>query len=82
MAPVFNPAAFEVANVPFQPSEPVPPVAVHDVLLVEDQVSVVESPGWMDAGVTVRFTVGALTAPTKTCCDPLPEPPGPVQVSP
>jgi hypothetical protein len=82
MAPVFNPVAFCVASVPFQPSEPVPPVAVQAVLLVADQVNVVESPGWMDEGEIVRVTFGALTAPTKTCCDPLPEPPGPVQVSP
>jgi|HubBroStandDraft_1064217.scaffolds.fasta_scaffold1590754_1 hypothetical protein len=45
MAPVFNPVAFCIASVPLQPSEPVPPVAVQDVLLVEDQVTVAESPG-------------------------------------
>lgn len=57
------------------------PLAVHDVALVLDQVSVEELPEAMLAGEALRVTVGAGAAATDTVADPFAEPPVPVQVS-
>jgi hypothetical protein len=49
----------EVGTVPVQPSEPVPPVAVHDVALVVLQVSELDCPTSIAAGVAVKLTTAA-----------------------
>jgi len=49
----------ETASVPLVALVPVqPPVAVHDVALVEDQVSVELPPAVMPVGLADRLTVG------------------------
>ena len=55
-----------------------PPVAAHEVALVEFQVSVDVPPLAMLAGLAVSVAVGCGT--TVTVADPLPEPPMPVHV--
>jgi hypothetical protein len=57
-----------------------PPLAVHEVALVADHVSVALLPAVIDEGLAVKVTVGAAAdAVTVAVCDALP--PGPVQVS-
>ncbi len=65
----------EVNLVPVQAPE-----AVHEVALVEDQVSVESAPFAIDAGFAVSDTVGTGGA-TVTNADALALPPAPVQVS-
>jgi hypothetical protein len=84
IAPVLVPV-LDVATTPFQPSDPVPPVAVQDVALELVQESVVDWPTTMLFGaalkeVTLGSGAGALV--TLTIAELLePVPPGPVQVN-
>jgi hypothetical protein len=55
-----------------------PPVAAHEVALVELQVSVELAPLARLVGLALKVTVGADT--TVTVAEPLPLPPVPVQV--
>jgi hypothetical protein len=55
-----------------------PPVAAHEVALVELQVNVDEPPLAMLAGLALTVTVGCVT--TVTVAEALAEPPVPVQV--
>jgi hypothetical protein len=80
--PVLKPPTFCAGWLPFQLSDPVPPDELQEVPLVDDQVSVAESPGWIAVGATLRVTPGALTVPTNTKPWLLTEPPDPVHVSP
>jgi hypothetical protein len=65
----------EVARAPDQPSD-----AVHEVALVEDQLSVEVCPVFILEGVTVSDTVGACGFVTVTVTESLAEPSGPMQV--
>src|ERR1700750_890618 len=47
----------ETATVPFQPSVPVPPVAVQDEASLVAHVSAIESPAWTEGGVAEKFTM-------------------------
>jgi len=58
-----------------------PPVAVHDVALVADQLSADDEPAVIEAGVAEIDAVG-LAAVTDTVVDALPEPLPPEQVMP
>jgi len=69
--------------VPAQPSDPVPPVAAHEVALTVDHVSVVDCPTCSDAGVARKVPiVGAGVAAPTVIVTELAElvPPGPVQL--
>jgi hypothetical protein len=57
-----------------------PPLAVHAVALVDDQVSVAEVPTVTDVGFTAMVTVGAGGAVAVSVADALALPPAPVQV--
>ncbi len=74
----------EVATVPLQPSDPVPPLAVHEVAFEVDQDADSDCPVCAVIGVTVNaLIVGATGADvTSTVTDTgLPVPPGPLQVN-
>jgi hypothetical protein len=74
----------EVATVPLQPSEPVPPLAVHAVAFEVDQAADSVSPTSAVVGVTVNALIvgGSGAAVTLRVTDTgLPVPPGPVQVN-
>jgi hypothetical protein len=59
-----------------------PPLAVHPLAFVLDQVSVELAPNVIELGLAVSVTVGAgVAAVTVTVAEALPEPPGPVHVS-
>jgi hypothetical protein len=64
-----------VASVPLQA-----PLAVHDVALVDDHVSVALEPRMIGLGDTAIVTVGAAGALTVSVAEALPLPPLPVQV--
>ena len=69
---------------PFQPSEPVPPLAVHEVAPTVAQVRVVDPPATMVAGAAANAEItgsggGALVTLSTTELGAL-VPPGPVQV--
>ena len=75
--------ALEVPTLPFQPSEPVPPDAAHEVALLLLQASEVEPPASTVEGVAVNAETAAL-APggllTLTVTETgVPAPPEPVQ---
>jgi len=53
IGPVFSPDAFAVGWLPDHPSEPLPPLAVHAVAFVVDQVMTTELPGVTLAGETI-----------------------------
>jgi hypothetical protein len=57
-----------------------PPLAVHAVALVEDQVSVAEEPSVTELGFAARVTVGAGGAVAVSVADAWALPPAPVQV--
>ena len=66
---------------PFAPAN-VPPVAMHDVALVELHVSVEDPPLAIVGGVAVRLTVGSAPAATVTVAvAAVLVPPAPVQVN-
>jgi hypothetical protein len=80
---VADPAALGVTTmVPLVACVPVhAPLAVQEVALVEDQVSVALCPTMIEVGLTVRVTVGAgVAAVTVKAADALALPPAPVQV--
>jgi len=75
-------AVGDTARVPLIASVPVqPPLAVHDVELVLDQVSVELAPAVIVAGFAVNVTVGAVEGLTVTVADAIPVPPVPAQDS-
>ena len=57
------------------------PLAVHDVALVDDQVSVELAPSVIDVGSKEMLTVGAAGAFTVRVAELLPVPPAPVQLN-
>ena len=65
----------EVALLPLQA-----PLAVHDVVLLEDQLRVLMPPLAIDAGLALRLTLGAVALVTVTVVDPEALPPVPVQL--
>ena len=58
-----------------------PPEAVQPVAFVDDQLSVEAEPLLTVPGLALRLTVGLGGADTLTVTEPLPLPPGPLQVS-
>jgi len=84
MAPVLVPV-LDVPTDPFQPSDPVPPVAVHEVAFAVDQESEVDWPTTMVFGTAVKVltvAVGGGALVTLTMVELLgPVPPVPVQLS-
>ena len=56
------------------------PLAMHEVALVEDQVSVELEPSVIDAGLKEMLTVGAGGVVTISIAELLPVPPAPVQL--
>jgi len=75
-------AVGETPSVPLVPSAPVqPPLAVHEVALVLDQVSVELAPEAIVVGFAVSVTVGAATPVTVTVAEDALLPPVPAQVS-
>jgi hypothetical protein len=78
-------AVLEVGTAPFQLSEPVPPVAVHELALVLCQLSTVDRPVTKVLGKALKETIaaaggGALLTLTMTELG-APAPPVPEQVS-
>ena len=69
-----------VVNVPAVPVPP-PPVEVHEVLLVDDQLRVDVAPFAIEEGDAVRVTVGARAPATVTVALWLAVPPGPAHVT-
>ncbi len=69
---------------PFQPSDPVPPVAAHEVAPLLVQASDAACPVWRVVGDAVKVATvaaggGAVTLSATEVGDPVP--PGPVQVN-
>jgi hypothetical protein len=79
---VSDPVAEGVTDsLPLVDSEPDQlPLAVQDVVLVEDQVSVELAPSVIDVGLKEMLTVGAAGVFTVRLAELLPVPPAPVQV--
>ena len=70
------------ASVPLTALLPVHPLdAVHDVALVDDQVSVEVAPAMIDVGEAAMVTVGAGAGVTDTVADEVAVPPAPVHAS-
>ena len=60
----------------------VKPVPVHDVALVDENVSVDDWPATIEVGLALRVAVGGVGTETITVVEALAEPPAPVQVRP
>jgi hypothetical protein len=79
-----SPELLVACVLPFQPSDPEPPPPVHEVALLDDQLSTIVPPAGMLFGVAVKaVTVAAgVTALTTTVTEVGPlGPPAPVQFS-
>jgi hypothetical protein len=63
---------------PTQPSEPLPPLAVHDVAVVVAQVKEVDWPLVMTVGEAAKLVTAAGAGLTVTLAVPLALPPAPV----
>jgi hypothetical protein len=79
---VSDPVAEGVTDsLPLVDSEPDQlPLPVHDVALVEDQVSVELAPSVIEVGLNEMLTVGAGAGLTVRVAELLPVPPAPVQL--